>query len=95
MDLIYNRRCPSYLRLHKQGEPTITSDNTPVVPGALRFYGGDPTSKIAILSTGYAAQGIHRQYPSPRNCSLYTTSVQVGVWHIVIQSGNGSKQSIA
>ena len=44
------------LELHKQDEPIITRDFSPVIPGGLRFYGGNQSSKTAILSTGYVAQ---------------------------------------
>jgi transketolase len=58
MDLIVERRGPAYLRLHKAGEPDITTCNDPLTPGVPRFIAGNRNSSTAILATGFAAQGV-------------------------------------
>jgi transketolase len=72
MSLIHSRRQPTYLRLHKQGEPIITKENETIIPGLPRFYGGDPKSKIALLSTGFTAQGLYQRYAHTSQFSLFT-----------------------
>ena len=58
MDLLVERRGPAYLRLHKAGEPDITTSNDPMIPGIPRFIAGNKNSSTAILATGFAAQGV-------------------------------------
>lgn len=58
MELLVKRRGPAYLRLHKAGEPNITACNDPIIPGAPRFVAGNKNSTTAILSTGFATQGV-------------------------------------
>ena len=71
LNLIYSRNAPAYLRLHKQGEPVISKDTSPIVPGCPRFYGGNSNSSIAVLSTGFATQGIYKRY-SKSDYALYS-----------------------
>jgi transketolase len=72
MNLIAETRQPSYLRLHKQGEPQISQSLSPLVPGEPRFLGGSSTADMAILTTGYAAQGIFQRYANSNKYGLYT-----------------------
>ena len=58
IDLIMKRKKPSYLRIHKNGEATLSSNSEIIVPGEPRLIKGDPSSKNAILTTGFPAQGI-------------------------------------
>jgi len=58
IDLLVERRGPAYLRLHKAGEPDITTCNDPLIPGVPRFIAGNRNSSTAILATGFAAQGV-------------------------------------
>lgn len=72
MDLIIQLKQPSYLRLHKQGEALISTSVSPIVPGEPRFYGGNISANTAILSTGFAAQGIFQRYRQSAHHALYT-----------------------
>jgi transketolase len=72
MDLIYTRGKPAYLRLHKQGEPIITTSLDKIVPGMPRLYGGNSSSKIAVLSTGYTSQGLYDRYSKSSTVSLFS-----------------------
>lgn len=47
---------PAYLRLHKAGEKSVSTDLSPIVPGFPRLVCGSASAKIALLSTGYAGQ---------------------------------------
>lgn len=72
LDLIVSRSAPSYLRLHKGGEPTITDSREPVVPGQPRLTFGSDDSDLAVLATGYAAQGIFARYRNRADFAFYT-----------------------
>lgn len=54
---IINMQSPSYLRLHKSDERTITSPGFQIKPGIPLFVSGNPTSKRALLTTGFCGQG--------------------------------------
>ena len=72
MDLLIERRGPAYLRLHKAGEPAITADNEPLIPGVPRFIAGNINSSTAILSTGFAAQGVIDQVMESDKYALFS-----------------------
>lgn len=56
---ILSNPCPSYLRLHKAGEPIITSSSQ-ILPCELNYIQRKNSKKL-ILSTGIAAQDIYAQ----------------------------------
>lgn len=72
MDLIVGRRRPSYLRLHKVSEPNIVSSNDPIIPGVPRFIAGSRNSTTAILTTGFAAQGVFNVCKQSNQYALYS-----------------------
>lgn len=72
MDLIIKRKQPSYLRLHKQGEEQISKSEDPIIAGKPRFYGGNINGDVAIVTTGYAAQGVYSKYSQSINHALFT-----------------------
>ena len=72
MSLIVSLNCPSYLRLHKQNEPCITSSDSPIVIGNPRFYAGNKNASTAVISTGFAAQVIYERYKDSSNHALFT-----------------------
>ena len=72
MNLISERMGPAYLRLHKQGEPIITTSAEPIIPGLPRHCAGDPHSRKVILTTGYSAQGLYPLIECQEEWSLFT-----------------------
>lgn len=72
MDLLIERRGPSYLRLHKAGEADITTCHSPLIPGVPRFIAGNRNASTAILATGFAAQGVIDKVIESENCALFS-----------------------
>lgn len=72
IDLLINRSAPSYLRLHKVGESVITTSIDPIIPGVPRFIAGDKNSSTAIITTGFAAQGVINRIKKSSLYALYS-----------------------
>ncbi len=72
IDKILKDKIPSYLRLHKAGEPQICVNRTEIKPGEPRFLAGNKEAKIALLTTGYTAQAIYDLYSDSKLYAIYT-----------------------
>jgi len=72
IQLILERGQPSYLRLHKSGEPVITMDSSPITPGVPRLLFGNPQASVVILSTGFMAHAALRLAQSREDVACYT-----------------------
>ena len=63
---------PSYLRLHKSGERSITNIHTRIEPGRPQLVTGNPTSKRLLLTTGFCGQGAFNHVQSNSEWVHYT-----------------------
>ena len=72
LDYILERSKPSYLRLHKAGEPNISKSHAAIIPGQPRFLAGNEKSKNLILTTGYTAQKIYDKVLQSDEFCLYS-----------------------
>ncbi len=72
LNLILKRSKPSYLRLHKAGEPIINISKELIKPGEPRFIAGNKSAKNLILTTGFVAQKIYKRVTNSEKFCLYS-----------------------
>jgi len=71
-DAIINSKSPSYLRLHKAGEPRITESDSNITPGIPLYASGNRLSKRLLLTTGFCGQGAFNLVNSNTELCHYT-----------------------